>query len=90
MQASKVPVKNTDLYFIVQGFKGSVSEFTPPGADEPEVLTVKPSVLLGVWSTEMDEPLFEGGITVENANIIAEEIRKHAEWASTPRAEQGE
>lgn len=90
MQATKVPVKNTDLYFIVQGFKGSVSEYTPPGADEVETLTVEPSVLVGVWSTAQDEPLFEGGITIENANIVAEEIRKHAEWANQPQAEQGE
>lgn len=81
MQASKVPIHGTALWLVVQGSRGGTAEI------KGDAVEISPLVGLTVWSDHQDEPIFGGDLSPENAHIISEEIRKHAEFAS---AEQGE
>lgn len=87
MQLSKVPIKATDLWLIVQGFRAGTIKMS----DEPDAETVEfePTITLAGWADGKNTPEFSMELTAENANIISEEIRKHAEFAQTVR-EQGE
>jgi hypothetical protein len=60
---------------VVQGFRGD---------DERGI---NPYVFLGV-AGEGDWVDIEINLTPENAHILSEEIRKHAEFAATPRTEE--
>lgn len=76
MQESKVPIRAQGLDIHVQGFRGN------------EEHDINPYVYVGVHDGEAWIK-FEGDITPENAQILGEELRKHAEYA-TSVAEQGE
>lgn len=75
MQLSKVEtLEGEDV--LVQGFKGDVAQ------------GIAPYVFVGVFDEKDDgDAPPEFTLTPENAHILSEEIRKHAEFAS---AEQGE
>lgn len=68
MQASKVPITGTDLDLVVQGFKGGEG--------------IQPYVFVQVLHDEVWSQ-FDGELTPENAHILSEEIRKHAEWSAS-------
>lgn len=76
MQLSKVETLEGESV-LVQGFRGS------------EALGISPYVFIGVFDDKDDDAGYppEFTLTPENAQILGEEIRKHAEFAS---AEQGE
>ena len=83
MQLSKVPIRGTDLDMVIQGFRGGKAEL------DGNVVEFQPSVSVNFWPSGEDSPVFSGDLTPENAHIISEEIRKHAEFAATA-ADKGE
>lgn len=65
----------TGTAVFIEGFKGS-EEYFPPyvfvGVEDKDT---------GGWAAQLS-------LTPENAHILSEQIRKHAEFAATPRAEE--
>ena len=45
-------------------------------------MEIAPSVFIGVADSEGQWSKFEGELSTENAHILSEELRKHAEYAS--------
>lgn len=81
VSTSYVDVKSEGTRLVIQGFRGS------------EGLSLDPYVFIGV----LVDDLGEGGetwvdteieLTPENAHILSEEIRKHAEYASSAEEEK--
>ena len=69
-EASTVPVHAQDANVVVQGFRGNAK------------MEIAPSVFIGVADSEGQWSKFEGELSTENAHILSEELRKHAEYAS--------
>lgn len=74
MKSSYVEVDGSTSV-VVQGFR------------ENDERGINPYVFLGVLG-EGDWSHIEVSLTPENAHILSEEIRKHAEFAATPRTEE--
>lgn len=81
VSTSYVDVKADGVQVVVQGFRGS------------EGLSLDPYVFIGVLSSDADEDGdpwvdIEIELTPENAHILSEEIRKHAEYANSAEEEK--